>query len=218
MEYSEVVANRVSIRWFKDEPLPKETLREIVEEAAQAPSWVNSQPWQVYIATGETLKAIKEEHLRLSKAEEDPNPVLEPLSREHWAPRQQQNMADMYAGIMQFLADRGMSGDDFTIANTSLFNAPAIAYLAIANGSSAWSVMDLGGLSYGLMLAAANRGIDSIPAYEFVRYPQHLAEHLHVADGYSVVMGVGLGIRANDAINDWRCGRLPFEEYAQILS
>ena len=218
MEYSDVVKNRISIRWFKDDPIPNEDLRAIIEEAAQAPSWVNSQPWQVYMATGETLQNIKAEHWKLSKEEVDPNPVLIPMSREHWAPQQQQNMADMYSGIVGMMQEKGMDPDTFTVANTSLFNAQAIAYLAIADGSSEWSIMDLGGYSYGLMLAAANRGIDSIPAYEFVRYPKHLASHLDVEDGYSVVMGVGLGYRADVPLNDWRCKRVPFDVFAKILS
>ena len=52
MEFSEVVKNRSSIRSFAKQDIPKETLVEIVKEAQRSPSWVNSQPWKVYMATG----------------------------------------------------------------------------------------------------------------------------------------------------------------------
>ena len=60
MEFKEVMSSRHSVRSFKDEKVPVEVLRDIVRTAGRAPSWENSQPWNVYIATGETLKQIKE--------------------------------------------------------------------------------------------------------------------------------------------------------------
>jgi nitroreductase len=46
-----------------DKQIDQETLIEIVKDAQMTPSWANSQPWCVYIATGETLKQIQKAHL-----------------------------------------------------------------------------------------------------------------------------------------------------------
>ena len=62
MEFSQVVANRHSVRDFTDQPVSREDLVDIVRTAQQAPSWVNSQPWRVYAATGATLAGIKKRH------------------------------------------------------------------------------------------------------------------------------------------------------------
>ena len=59
MEFSQVVANRHSVRDFTDQPVSREDLVDVVRTAQQAPSWVNSQPWRVYAATGATLAGIK---------------------------------------------------------------------------------------------------------------------------------------------------------------
>ena len=56
MEFSQVVANRHSVRDFTDQPVSREDLVDIVRTAQKAPSWVNSQPWRVYAATGRTLR------------------------------------------------------------------------------------------------------------------------------------------------------------------
>ena len=62
MEFSQVVANRHSVRDFTDQPVSREDLVDVVRTAQQAPSWVNSQPWRVYAATGRTLEEIKKRH------------------------------------------------------------------------------------------------------------------------------------------------------------
>lgn len=50
-----------SVRQFKDEPLPDETLREILNAGRRAQSSKNSQPWQfVVIRDKETLKRLSE--------------------------------------------------------------------------------------------------------------------------------------------------------------
>ena len=66
MEFSQVVADRHSVRDFTDQPVSREDLVDIVRTAQQAPSWVNSQPWRVYAATGATLAGIKKRMLRTS--------------------------------------------------------------------------------------------------------------------------------------------------------
>ena len=82
MEFSEAVRKRRSIRDFDERPIDKAVLKAIVEEAQWAPSWVNSQPWKVYIATGDTLKAIKKDHLAKVQAGENGNSDFKRAARE----------------------------------------------------------------------------------------------------------------------------------------
>ena len=53
MDFDEVIAKRRSARDFTTEPISKDVLMDIVRQAQRTPSWANSQPWKVYIATGE---------------------------------------------------------------------------------------------------------------------------------------------------------------------
>ena len=46
---------RHSARHFLTKPIPKETLKEIIETSLLTPSWGNSQPWTIYVASGNTL-------------------------------------------------------------------------------------------------------------------------------------------------------------------
>ena len=59
MDLQDAINQRHSIRQFTNKPVEKKMITKIVELAQRAPSWVNSQPWQVYCAMGDTLQAIK---------------------------------------------------------------------------------------------------------------------------------------------------------------
>ncbi len=64
----------------------------------------------------------------------------------------------------------------------NLYYAPAIAYLTIPKQSNLWSVYDLGAFAQTLALAAKAKGIDSMPAYEFVKYPASVREIMGIPE------------------------------------
>ncbi len=60
MEFREVMEKRLSVRNVTEREIPYSILEDIVRTAERSPSWENSQPRNVYIATGVTLKKIRE--------------------------------------------------------------------------------------------------------------------------------------------------------------
>ncbi|WP_407377420.1 nitroreductase family protein, partial [Methanobrevibacter sp.] len=78
MNFNEVMEKRHSSRFFKKDEISEENLKEIIKMASLSPSWENSQPWNVYIATGETLESIRktwlEENSQKIKGSADMNP------------------------------------------------------------------------------------------------------------------------------------------------
>jgi hypothetical protein len=61
-----VIRGRRSVRAFLPTPIPKETILEILDVAARAPSGTNTQPWQVTIVTGEKKEALSRELISTS--------------------------------------------------------------------------------------------------------------------------------------------------------
>ena len=51
-----LVMERRSIRGYKDKPVPKELIDEIISVAKGAPSSMNTQPWFFHVVTGEPLE------------------------------------------------------------------------------------------------------------------------------------------------------------------
>lgn len=59
MQFDDVILGRRSIRGFKDQPVSKDTIREVIGLAMRAPSSLNTQPWNFYVVGGEVLDRIR---------------------------------------------------------------------------------------------------------------------------------------------------------------
>ena len=70
MDFLKVIKERRSIRAFKPDPVPKETIEEILKLAILAPSAINLQPWDLIVVTGEERERLSR---RLIKAYKEKN-------------------------------------------------------------------------------------------------------------------------------------------------
>ena len=62
MEFKDVIKTRRSIRRYKNKPVPKEKIMEILEAGRIAPSASNRQPWHFIVVTErETLRSVEGE-------------------------------------------------------------------------------------------------------------------------------------------------------------
>ena len=52
MELDQVIAERRSIRAFKKDPLPRELVEQVLQQAIKAPSAINLQPWEFICVAG----------------------------------------------------------------------------------------------------------------------------------------------------------------------
>jgi len=69
MNYSELLKKRRSIRDFKDKPVPKDIINEILHESCLAPSACNTQPWRfIIIQDKQLMKRISDESKRCGLA------------------------------------------------------------------------------------------------------------------------------------------------------
>jgi nitroreductase len=57
MDFYDVIKNRRSIRGYKSDPIPEESLKRIIEAAYLAPSACNMQPWKIKIVMDPELRA-----------------------------------------------------------------------------------------------------------------------------------------------------------------
>ncbi|CAM3243019.1 nitroreductase [Lactiplantibacillus plajomi] len=197
MDFNDLLVQRRAIRDFTSQPVSHDDIRAIVKDAQQAPSWSDSQPWHVTVATGAALDQIKTQHAERVQAHVRGHSELVPTHRNEWSGQPRANMAAFGEDWHQFADDPVNMLD----AQGVLFHAPALLYLTVAKSSSTWSYYDLGGFGQLLMLAATNRGIDSMPAYEIVKYPDIVRNVLPIADDQLLAMGIALGYRSNAPIN-----------------
>jgi len=214
MEFKEVVNKRHSVRNFKEDEIPVEVLEDIVRTAGRTPSWENSQPWNVYIATGETLRKIKEIWIAKYADKIKGSPDMPTGHRTNFSERSQKNMADFMSYVADYTGDPDIV--HFLHMNEKLFDAPALVYLTLGKGHTGWPIYDLGAFGMTLMLAAKDHGVDSIPAYEIVKFPAELRPLLSVPEDEEIIMGIALGYAAEDNLNGLASTRLPLEKILTI--
>ena len=106
---------------------------------------------------------------------------------------------------------------DFAKTQPVLFNAPAVVYLTVPKTAPMWSVYDLGAFSMSLMLHAAEKDIDSIQAYELIKYPELLRQNLPISDDESIIARIALGYASDAKINELKSSRLDLDDILKII-
>lgn len=208
MNVTEALNARHSTRAFLPKPVEKDKLNAVLDAAVRTPSWANSQPWKVFVATGDTLdrikKSYKQKHAdKATAAPETPRPA-------EWSQaakkRQQQLRPDM-------ARDCGDAVEQFGALNQSMFNAPAVIYLCMDKVLSEWSLYDIGAYSQSVMLASLEQDLATIPAITLMLYPDVLRRELKIPDNLKLTIGIAIGYADKDnQINHFVSGRSPISE------
>ncbi|MGQ5708935.1 nitroreductase [Lactobacillus sp. PSON] len=214
MEFNEVLNKRQSIRDFLDRSVSEKDIVEVIKQAQRAPSWANSQPWEVYVATGKTLEKIRADHKKLSSAGIFQDTDIPTMHRDRMSSIARHNAADWSRSIQDYL---GSDISQMRNKSMNLFNAPVLVYLVLPKNTTGWSIYDLGAFGQTLMLAAANKGLDSMPAWEIVQYPESIKKHLGIPEDKILAMGIGLGYRnPNTKINKFYTNRANLDTFVTI--
>lgn len=192
------ITSRRSIRAFLDRPVAQEDIEKILEVAARAPSGTNTQPWKVYVLTGQARTALSNAILAVHL---DPE-----LSRQHteeyayypreWVSpfidRRRKVGWDLYS-LLGLTRDNkaGMAAQH--ARNFRFFDAPVGLIFTIDRVMEQGSWLDYGMFLQNIMVAARGRGLDTCPQAAFSQYHRIIAEQLHLPANETVVCGMALG-------------------------
>jgi nitroreductase len=209
MEFEAVIRGRRSIRRFKPEPPPRELVREILDEARWSPSITNTQPWRIYVVTGETLARLKKGYETAGERETPAAPDF-PMPREwpaHLAARTKELFTVRAAAAPDFAPGSGAKLPEF-------HGAPCVLFFAVDEGTPTEHILfDNGLIVQSVCLAAHNRGLGTCIMGMAVRDPDLLREILPGAAGKRFVIGVALGYPDLEApVNQFERPRVPLEE------
>ena len=205
--FRELMKDRHSCRKFQSKPIPEEILKDIISISLLSPSWCNSQPWNIYVASGNTLEEIRKEWIQKNKDKVKGYSDINPGHRTDFSERSQLTMAKFFK-----LSEKLPNKNEAEESNSNIFNAPTVVYLTLNKGHTPYSVLDLGGIEMAIMLAAKDHGVDSIPAYTSIMYPDVLRKYLKISDKEDIVIGIALGYEEKCLLNDHRSEKLSLEE------
>jgi nitroreductase len=216
MNVSEAIARRVTTRAFKTDPVPKETVLDILERAARAPSGGNLQPWRVYGLTGEPLVEFKALVAANPMGETPEYTVYPPNLWEPFRTRRYQNGEELYACIGIPREDRAARLRQLA-KNGEFFGAPVGLFFCLDRklGPPQWA--DLGMYMQNVMLLAVERGLDTCPQEYWARFPKTVARFVGLPDDHMLFSGMAMGFRDDEhPINTMRATRDPIEQWCEL--
>ena len=102
MELQDAVRNRRSIRSFLSKPVPEAMIQELIAQSRWAPSWGNTQPWEIIIATGAPLEKFKKENQEAILLKKPSHPDI-PMPQE-WPDLLKKRYKDLGKRVFQSLS------------------------------------------------------------------------------------------------------------------
>ena len=192
------ITSRRSIRAFLDKPVAREDIERILEVAARAPSGTNTQPWKVYVLTGEARRKLSDAILAVNADPQQARAHTEEYAyypREWVSPyidRRRKVGWDLYS-LLGLTRDNkaGMAAQH--ARNYAFFDAPAGFIFTIDRIMEQGSWLDYGMFLQNIMVAARGRGLDTCPQAAFTQYHRVIAAQLGWPDNEMVVCGMALG-------------------------
>jgi nitroreductase len=201
------ITTRRSLRAFLPTPVPRQTIEDILAVASRSPSGTNTQPWKVYVLTGDAKTELSR---KIMAAHDDPAERATHTEEYAYYPtewkspfidRRRKVGWDLYGllGIgktdkVRMHAQHGRNYD--------FFDAPVGLMFTIDRIMRQGSWLDYGMFLQSVMVAARGRGLDTCPQAAFMQFHRIITAHIGAPDNEQVVCGMSLGYADPDAIEN----------------
>ena len=220
----EAISSRRSIRAFLPTPVPQQTIENILDTAARAPSGTNIQPWKTYVLTGNSLAGLSRAILKVYNDPESAKDHTEEYAyypREWVSPyieRRRKIGWDLY-GLLGITRDDKQKMHHQHGRNYCFFDAPVGLMFTIDRVLEQGSWLDYGMFLQNIMIAARGNGLDTCPQAAFTPFHRVISEYLNIPETQSVVCGMSLGYADPNAVeNSLTTEREPLDHWVTFLN
>jgi nitroreductase len=232
--FSTFLASRRSTRDFLSKSVPQKVIDAILTDAMTAPSWSNTRPYMVAVATGEVRNRISAELQRrwaiASAALRGSwwDKVLFFLKRDGlptsdyqvWRPypadlksRSNKIGRDLYAHLGVARGDK-VGRDEQWARNFDMFGAPVAIFVFTHKGLPTYAVSDAGLFMQNLMLSAHARGLGTCAQGALAVWSDPVRAEFTVPKQYKLLCGIAMGYPSKTTVNSFRAERLPIANIA----
>lgn len=211
-----LLQQRHSCRAFRNEPVPRTTILQILSTAQRTASWCNSQPWQAHIVSGAPLQALLGDLMAHAQAGAPPAPEIDwPQYHGTYQQRRRECGRALYQAVGVQAGDRAASARQ-TQENFRAFGAPHLAIVTSAAALGTHGVMDCGAWVANFMLAATALGVASIAQAAMATWPDVLRQHLNIPAERRIVCGLSFGWEdTQHPANGFRTSLVPVDDVVQ---
>jgi nitroreductase len=186
--------DRMTTRAFRPDPLGRDFVLKVIEPALAAPSWANTQPWEIFVAAGQPLERIRQGFAAMlaQGAPRNPDIAIPAAWPDACRTRMETLKASRSAAMAEACPDPKLVPDLMQMTY-KLFGAPVVLYLCMDRNLTPWSMFDLGALSQSIMLSAKEQGLGSAVAITLAAHPDIIRRELAVPSELAIVIGIALG-------------------------
>ena len=226
--FSDFLASRRSTRDFKSDPVSQDLIEDILRDALTAPSWSNTRPFKVAIATGETRDRISAEFrerwellseamsagilgkvkllLRRRGLPTSNRSIVRPYVPE-LKPRAEQVGRELYGLLGIQRGDKKARNEQWG-KNYDFFGAPVELFIYIHKSLHIYAASDAGLMMENLMLSAHARGLGTCAQGAVNIWDDVIRKEFEIPKQYRLLSGLAIGYPSAAAINDFKAHRL----------
>ncbi|HUU73693.1 MAG TPA: nitroreductase [Burkholderiales bacterium] len=213
----EAITSRRSVRAFKSDPVPQETVAHILEVASRAPSGTNTQPWHVHVLTGDALTSLSNVVLEAfwNEPEKHQNDRVHYLEkwRDPYLARRRKVGWDLY-GLQGIAKGEHEKTREFHSRNFKFFNAPVGLIFTIDRDLGWMSWLDYGMFMQNICIAARGQDLHTCAQAAWATYHDVIEKHLDLPGQQLVHCGMSLGYEDTTAeVNKLETVREPLEAF-----
>ncbi|MDA1100471.1 MAG: nitroreductase [Proteobacteria bacterium] len=221
MEFQALVDTRRSVRGYKKDPVPRRVIDEILAVAKGAPSSMNSQPWHVHVLTGAPLDEVRRRNMAEMEAGVKPKRDIfthGPYEGVHRV-RQVEIAKKLFAamGVERHDQERRQ---DWVRRGFRQFDAPVSIILTYDRvlDPGATCHFDLGALSYGIVLAAWDRGLGAVVNGQGIARSDIVREVAGIPQDEVIMTAIAMGYPDDDfPANTVRSDREPNGNFVRYI-
>ena len=217
---SEAIKKRHSARAFTDRDVDIDTVKSIIQIAKQSPSGVNTQPWNVYVLSGDARdKLVNEATSRYDQGKMDGQEYLVyPKEMPDWYKERRRAVGwAMYGaiGIEKGDTEKMMAQGR---KNYEFFGAPVGIFITVKNcvGPNGWG--HVGHFIQNVCLLAIENGLATCLQEAWAELPKLVRQNVDYPEDETLWCGIALGYEdETDPVNQFRTEREDLENFSKFF-
>lgn len=215
MELSQAIKQRRSVRSYHEKPVEQALIKSIFEQAQDAPSNCNTQPWHVSVVSGKIRDQIEERMVAEIMAGEQPQNVFKSGDKDltgNYRKRQIDCAIALYDSVgVKF--DEKDKRQQLMLRNWQFFGAPHGAFFSMPKTMREVNAVDVGIYLQTLMLLMTANGIGCCPQGALAAYPNAAYELAGVPEDHGILFGLSFGYpKIEEPINNYDVGRVALND------
>ncbi|HBN26619.1 MAG TPA: nitroreductase [Desulfobacteraceae bacterium] len=202
MDIFEAITKRKSIRNYLLDPVSKDLLKKVLQIAVQAPSAMNTQPWEFTVVAGDVIENIRKENIKKLRANITPEPEFDYID---WPSDSEYRNRQVALGRQLFKLMGIERGDkekrtQWSERGFRFFDAPAAIIITADRLLTLMAppALDIGAVMQSICLAAMHLNLGTCIENQSIMYPDVIRQYADIPESRMLITSIAIGYPDDD--------------------